>query len=175
MTRNRDGQITSHTCRHYLVRCGMRVDQSMTSSRARNVGDDGCLPITAMRNRPCPKWTKVQGDREHRLSPRLSLRQGQSLGLDLTMASARVIYPQKRVGERGSGQWQQVSWDEALDDIAMRLNAIIAEHGPRAVAVQALPPKEYFAYDIFCDAIGSPTFFKHDRTSASRRSSCRTS
>ncbi|MGH2830978.1 MAG: formate dehydrogenase, partial [Actinomycetota bacterium] len=30
----------------------------------------------------------------------------------------RILYPQRRVGERGSGQWERVSWDEVLDDIA---------------------------------------------------------
>ncbi|MCF4164115.1 molybdopterin-dependent oxidoreductase [Zavarzinia compransoris] len=47
----------------------------------------------------------------------------------------RVLHPMKRVGERGSGQWQRVTWDEALADIGARLKAIIAEHGPEAWAV----------------------------------------
>lgn len=49
--------------------------------------------------------------------------------------AARVLHPLKRVGERGSGQWQQVGWDEALDDIAARLKAVVAQHGPEALAV----------------------------------------
>lgn len=47
----------------------------------------------------------------------------------------RVLYPQKRVGERGSGKWQRVSWEEAMHDIGERLTAIINEHGPEAWAV----------------------------------------
>ncbi len=47
----------------------------------------------------------------------------------------RVLYPQKRVGERGSGQWQRVSWEEAMADIGLRLKKIMAEHGPEAWAV----------------------------------------
>jgi anaerobic selenocysteine-containing dehydrogenase len=35
----------------------------------------------------------------------------------------RILYPLKRVGPRGSGQWKRVSWDEALDDIAARMRA----------------------------------------------------
>lgn len=49
----------------------------------------------------------------------------------------RVLHPLKRVGERGEGKWQQVTWDEALDDIAARLSKIIDEHGPEALAVSA--------------------------------------
>lgn len=47
----------------------------------------------------------------------------------------RVLYPLKRVGERGSGQWEQVSWEEAMADIAQRLRKIADEHGPEALAV----------------------------------------
>jgi len=47
----------------------------------------------------------------------------------------RVLYPQRRVGERGSGQFERVSWDEALADIGTRLKKIIAEHGAEAWAV----------------------------------------
>ena len=47
----------------------------------------------------------------------------------------RILHPLKRVGERGSGRWQQVSWDEAMSDIGARLKGVIAEHGPEAWAV----------------------------------------
>ncbi len=47
----------------------------------------------------------------------------------------RILHPLKRVGERGSGKWERVSWDEAMADIGQRLKAIIAEHGPEAWAV----------------------------------------
>ncbi len=33
----------------------------------------------------------------------------------------RILYPLKRVGPRGSGQWKRVSWDEALDDVSARM------------------------------------------------------
>jgi anaerobic selenocysteine-containing dehydrogenase len=39
----------------------------------------------------------------------------------------RILHPMKRVGERGSGGWCQVSWDEALDDIAARIRKAIQE------------------------------------------------
>ncbi|MGI9017349.1 MAG: molybdopterin-dependent oxidoreductase [Euzebya sp.] len=39
----------------------------------------------------------------------------------------RILYPLKRVGERGAGQWEQVSWDQALDDLAQRIRAALTE------------------------------------------------
>jgi anaerobic selenocysteine-containing dehydrogenase len=36
----------------------------------------------------------------------------------------RILYPLKRVGERGEGKWRRISWDNALDEIASRLKAV---------------------------------------------------
>jgi anaerobic selenocysteine-containing dehydrogenase len=52
--------------------------------------------------------------------------------LERTYHAERVLHPLKRVGPKGSGQWQQVSWDEALGDIAARLSAIAARD-PQAI------------------------------------------
>ena len=35
----------------------------------------------------------------------------------------RILYPLKRVGKRGEGGWERVSWDEVLDDIASKIRA----------------------------------------------------
>ncbi len=39
----------------------------------------------------------------------------------------RILHPLRRVGERGSGQWEQVTWEQALDDIAGRMRTAIQE------------------------------------------------
>lgn len=41
--------------------------------------------------------------------------------------SDRIMYPMKRAGERGEGKWERVSWEEALSDIAGRMNKAISE------------------------------------------------
>ncbi|MCX4187064.1 molybdopterin-containing oxidoreductase family protein [Methylophaga sp. OBS4] len=45
----------------------------------------------------------------------------------------RLLHPMRRVGPKGSGQFEQISWDEALDEITLRWKAIIAEYGPQAI------------------------------------------
>ena len=35
----------------------------------------------------------------------------------------RILYPLKRVGERGEGQWERISWEQALDEIAEKMRA----------------------------------------------------
>ncbi len=42
---------------------------------------------------------------------------------------SRVTHPLKRVGERGSGEWERVSWDEALGDIASNFLDVVTEEG----------------------------------------------
>ncbi|MEJ7630431.1 MAG: molybdopterin-dependent oxidoreductase, partial [Nocardioidaceae bacterium] len=39
----------------------------------------------------------------------------------------RILHPLRQAGPRGSGQWERVSWDEALDDIAARIRSAIVE------------------------------------------------
>ena len=46
----------------------------------------------------------------------------------------RLRYPLKRVGERGKGEWQRVSWDEALDSIVAELKRISTKYGSTSVA-----------------------------------------
>lgn len=45
----------------------------------------------------------------------------------------RLLYPMKRVGPKGSKQFARISWDEALDTIVSKWQAIIAKSGPRAI------------------------------------------
>jgi len=49
-------------------------------------------------------------------------------------SSLRLKKPLKLVGPRGSGQFREISWTQALDEIAAKLAAIIEADGPRAVA-----------------------------------------
>ncbi len=52
---------------------------------------------------------------------------------DLMYEPTRIKYPLRRVGERGSGQWERVSWDEALTEIADKIIDVCVEDGPESV------------------------------------------
>lgn len=41
--------------------------------------------------------------------------------------NARVMYPMRRTGERGSGEFERITWDDAIDEIAEKLNAVLAK------------------------------------------------
>jgi len=48
----------------------------------------------------------------------------------------RVLYPMKRVGGRGEGSWERVSWDDALNAIADKFIDYNVKYGPRSVSTQ---------------------------------------
>ena len=54
----------------------------------------------------------------------------------------RILYPLKRVGARGEGRWQRVSWDEALDALGERLRRAISEERQNEIMVHLGRPGE---------------------------------
>ena len=50
-----------------------------------------------------------------------------------TNGDDRILTPLRRVGAKGEGRFEPVSWDEALDVVHARVTAVIAAHGPEAV------------------------------------------
>ena len=52
--------------------------------------------------------------------------------LDRTYSDQRLLYPMKRVGRKGEGKFERISWDEALDTIAEKFRSIAATD-PRAI------------------------------------------
>ena len=79
------------------------------------------------------------------------------MNLDVLDSPRRVNWPLRRVGERGSGEWERVSWDEALDDIATRLDALRAQHGSGTLA-SAIggPHASFWPLHRFMSLFGSP-------------------
>lgn len=47
----------------------------------------------------------------------------------------RIAYPMRRVGERGSGEWERISWDEALDAVADAIIDAHVEEGAHSVVI----------------------------------------
>jgi len=47
----------------------------------------------------------------------------------------RIRVPLKRVGERGEDKWEEISFEQAMDEIAEKLKKVVAEYGPESFAV----------------------------------------
>ncbi|MFC1849062.1 molybdopterin-dependent oxidoreductase [candidate division CSSED10-310 bacterium] len=78
------------------------------------------------------KAVRVEGDPDHPIS-RGSICARGKLMVDHLYHPQRLNYPLKRVGERGSGQWQRVSWDQALDEVAEQLDRLRTQFGPETL------------------------------------------
>jgi len=89
---------------------------------------DTCALLTTVEN---GRAVKVQGNPDHKHTQGV-LCTKVSRYTERTYNPDRLLHPLKRVGPKGSGQFEQVSWDEALADIAQKLQAIAAEN-PEAV------------------------------------------
>jgi anaerobic selenocysteine-containing dehydrogenase len=53
--------------------------------------------------------------------------------LDRVYDESRVLFPLRRTGPKGSGRFERISWDDALDEIASRFRSISEESGPEAI------------------------------------------
>jgi anaerobic selenocysteine-containing dehydrogenase len=74
----------------------------------------------------------IGGDPEHRFTQGfLCAKVGRYL--ERVYAPDRVLHPLRRVGCKGEGRFERVSWDGALDEIASRFRAIADTHGPQAI------------------------------------------
>jgi anaerobic selenocysteine-containing dehydrogenase len=80
-------------------------------------------------------------------------------------SAKRVLYPLKRVGPKGSKQFQRISWGEAIETIATRWKSIIAEHG-----AQAILPYSYLGTQGIINGlnVGDPLFNKLGATVSER-------
>lgn len=74
----------------------------------------------------------------------------------------RNKYPMKRVGERGSGKWKRISWDEALTTIASKLMETREKYGAEAVfcSTGGGGNPEIWSIARFCNIFGTPNWFE---------------
>jgi anaerobic selenocysteine-containing dehydrogenase len=69
----------------------------------------------------------------------------------------RLTYPVRRVGPKGSGKWERISWDEALDRIAKRILDYKAEFGAESIVMGYGTGRENEAVIYrFANLLGSP-------------------
>ena len=89
---------------------------------------DTCALLTTVED---GRAVKVQGNPAHALTDGV-LCAKVSRYTERTYHPERILTPLKRVGPKGSGRFEPVGWDEALDDSAGRLQAIAARD-PQAI------------------------------------------
>lgn len=78
------------------------------------------------------KGSRLRGNPEHPVT-RGFLCGKVARYLDREYSPDRLLYPQKRSGAKGEGKFQRITWDEALDTIADRLQRVSDQFGPEAI------------------------------------------
>lgn len=78
--------------------------------------------------------TKVAPNPAHPGSKGAFCVKGVRGAVEWTYGESRLTHPLRRVGPRGSGEWERVSWDEALGGVAAGLASVRERHGPLAIA-----------------------------------------
>jgi len=126
---------------------------------------------------------KIEGNPEHPASRGRNCAKGPAT-LNQVYDPERVMYPMKRVGERGSGEWERVSWDEALEEIGARIRTAINEERNNEIMYHVGRPGEtnytnrvlqawgvdgHNSHTNICSSnarIGYQSWMGHDRPSA---------
>ncbi len=73
----------------------------------------------------------------------------------------RLLYPLRRKGARGSGEWERITWEEAISDISIRLRKLRQEKRPEALMLQYGRDRTNGFLDRFTDAFGTPNKLGH--------------
>lgn len=101
---------------------------------------------------------KVTGDPESPTSLGYLCPKG-AAGPEIVRHPDRILTPLRRSGPRGSGQWEPVSWEAALSEMAERFDRIRRESGPEQIALCQGTGRPYTEFTgRFIHALGSPNF-----------------
>ena len=146
----------------------MSTPQAVASSSSRNViaacphdCPDTCSMIVTVDN---DKILEVRGNPDHpytdgRLCVKINHYEERVHSTD------RVMHPLKRKGPKGNGQFERISWDQAIKEISDRWKAIIAKSGPTAIL-----PYSYLGTQGILNGlnVGDPFFNKLGATISER-------
>jgi len=102
-------QVVKSACALCLMGCGILVH--LRHGKVEGVTGDPESPLN--KGRLCPKG---------------------SASLERLYHPDRLKYPRRRLGKRGEGKWQRISWDEALDTIGNELTKAKDKYGAESVA-----------------------------------------
>ena len=76
--------------------------------------------------------------------------------IEATEDEERLLHPLRRIGPRGSGNWERISWDEALDEVAARLRALREAGTPEQFVFHYGRDKTKGFSKRFTNAYGTP-------------------
>ncbi len=102
------------------------------------------------------KIVKIEGDKDHPISKGYFCNKGFA-SLEISEHPSRLTHPLKNIGERGSGRWVKISWEEAYEIINSRLTNILRKNGSESIAIATGTNRDFnhFVYK-FANCLGTP-------------------
>ena len=106
---------------------------------------------------------KLEGNPMHPVNSGTLCPKGQAAP-ELLYHPDRLNGPQKRKGERGSGQWESITWDEAIKTVADNVNALRSSGHPEKLVFMAGDTRGQLRplFERFMQAAGSPNFVRNE-------------
>ncbi|NQT46256.1 MAG: molybdopterin-dependent oxidoreductase [Candidatus Omnitrophica bacterium] len=102
-------------------------DYSPVTGKERKIIPSACWQCVARDAIICyvedGKLVKIEGNPEAIRNKGKICAKGQA-GINQVYDPDRILYPMKRVGKRGEGNWKRISWDEALDELTARMKKL---------------------------------------------------
>ncbi len=155
-----------------LYNCAFDIISDSASGNAWNPGIEGWVPTVCQAcqggcgllvRKIDDRAVKVEGNPFHPLNRGRVCSKGQA-GLQLLYNPNRIKTPLKKVGNRDSGAWQPVGWNEALDIVAEKLKSLRESEKSHTVALLENFNKNT-SNDLvarFLNIYGSPNHVQHD-------------
>ena len=112
------------------------------------------------------KIVKVEGNKTLPFSDGRLCVKGAALK-QATYSPDRLLYPMKRVGNRGEGRFERISWEEALDTIVEKMEDTKEKYGAKSTMVYVGHPKWFRPYlTDFANHYGTPNVGSESSTCA---------
>ncbi len=105
---------------------------------------------------------KIEGNPEHPINLGRLCPKGH-IGLQILYDPDRIKGPMRRIGKRGEGKWEKISWDEAIGIVAKRLRALRQKSEPHRLVFMSGRNRGQMGglIDRFLAAYGSPNHVGH--------------
>ena len=133
-------EIRKTTCYMCACRCGINVHMKTDQDGTKRVA-------------------YIEGNRDHPVNRGVLCAKGAS-GIMQHLSPARLRAPMKRTGPRGSGEFEEISWDEAYDLAASWLNPIRAENPSKLAFFTGRDQSQSFT-SFWAQAFGTPNYAAH--------------
>src|SRR5580692_779573 len=129
--------------------CGLMVRVMQGEAEVVRRGQQGLIKMGLAK--------KLEGNPQHPVNRGKLCARGQA-GLQVLYHPDRITHPIKRTGARGSGEFQEISWDDALKELTAHLTALQTSNATNSLAFLARPQhgQRHELIERFLKAYGAP-------------------